>query len=242
MMTQKSHRAFLALPFILLGTLSLLAFGAFFPEVISSLFGAPITGSAFVDEKLKYQLVTMAIGLLVLAITYAAAPASARRFYRPGRLDAPAEPVKWLDIKPTDNWVTVGRNFAIIVSLATGAFIYFNVARGQSLEPGNAGLLPFILLMAAMNAFTEEAITRLSVVAALDGLLPRRWIYLVSALLFGLPHYFGIPGGLLGAVMAGFLGWLLAKSIAETEGMFWAWFIHFLQDVIIFVGLFLVAL
>jgi len=22
--------------------------------------------------------------------------------------------------------------------------------------------------------------------------------------------------------MAGFLGWLLAKSIAETEGMFWA--------------------
>jgi len=39
-----------------------------------------------------------------------------------------------------------------------------------------------------------------------------------------------------------FLGWLLAKSIAETEGMFWAWFIHFLQDLIIFGGLFLVTL
>lgn len=241
-MNRKSYRAFLALPFILLGTLSLLAFGALFPGVIPSLFPAPVTGSAFVDEKLKYQMITLAVGLLVLAITYAAAPANARRFYRPGRLDAPAEPVKWLDIKPTDNWAVVGRNFAIIVSLATGAFVYFNVARGQSIEPANAGLLPFILLLAAMNAFTEEAITRLSVVTALDGILPRRWIYLASALMFGLPHAFGIPGGLLGAVMAGFLGWLLAKSIAETEGMFWAWFIHFLQDVIIFAGLFLAAL
>jgi hypothetical protein len=35
---------------------------------------------------------------------------------------------------------------------------------------------------------------------------------------------------------------MLAKSIAETGGTFWAWFIHFLQDVIIFPGLFLVAL
>jgi len=38
------------------------------------------------------------------------------------------------------------------------------------------------------------------------------------------------------------LGWLLDKSIAETEGMFWVWFIHFSRDVIIFTGLFLVAL
>ena len=42
--------------------------------------------------------------------------------------------------------------------------------------------------------------------------------------------------------MAGFLGWLLAKSVAETQGVFWAWFIHFQQDVLIFAGLFLVAL
>jgi uncharacterized protein len=38
--------------------------------------------------------------------------------------------------------------------------------------------------------------------------------------------------------LAGFLGWLLAKSIVETRGIFWAWFIHFLQDVIIFTGFF----
>jgi len=34
--------------------------------------------------------------------------------------------------------------------------------------------------------------------------------------------------------MAGFLGWLLARSVVDTRGVFWAWFLHFLQDVVIF--------
>jgi len=29
----------------------------------------------------------------------------------------------------------------------------------------------------------------------------------------------------------------LAKSILETKGIFWAWLIHFLQDIIIFTAL-----
>jgi hypothetical protein len=109
-------------------------------------------------------------------------------------------------------------------------------------EAENLRHLPFIFILAAMNAFAGEAITRLSVVTALDGTISRRNIYVISVVLFGFPHFFGVPGGMLGSLMAGFLGWLLAKSIAETEGMFWAWFIHFLQDVIIFAGLFLAFL
>jgi membrane protease YdiL (CAAX protease family) len=237
-----SKRAWLALPVIMAGTLSLLYFGALAPEAIPAAIPTPFVDNAFVDGKLKYQIVTLGVALLVLAITYALAPRNARRFYKLGQLNAPAEPVKWLGIKATDTWQTVGRNFALIVSLATGAFIYFNVVQGQSLEPGNVRYLPFILILAALNAFTEEAITRVSVVTALDGLAPRPVIFVISALIFGIPHYFGVPGGMLGALMAGFLGWLLAKSVAEIEGGFWAWFIHFLQDVIIFAGLFLVAL
>ena len=71
------------------------------------------------------------------------------------------------------------------------------------------------LVLSAMNAFTEEAITRLSVITALDGILSRPVIYIISTLIFGIPHYFGVPGGILGSLMAGFLGWLLAKSIAD---------------------------
>jgi hypothetical protein len=35
---------------------------------------------------------------------------------------------------------------------------------------------------------------------------------------------------------------MLAKPIAETEGMFWAWFIHFTQDLIIIEGLLMLDL
>ena len=235
-----SKRPRLAMLFVLAGILALLYFGAIAPEVLSTWLPFTLSTNQFVDAKLKYQIATFVLALVVLSFVYALYPDNARRFYKMGNLSAPAEPVKWLGIKPTDNWKTVGRSFAVIVSLATGAFVYFNVARGQSLDAGNIRYLPLILIFAAMNAFTEEAITRLSVVTALDGFIRRPSIYLISAIIFGVPHFFGVPGGILGSLMAGFLGWLLAKSIAETEGMFWAWFIHFLQDVIIFGGLFLV--
>ncbi|HSV85709.1 MAG TPA: CPBP family intramembrane glutamic endopeptidase [Levilinea sp.] len=241
-MNTTSKRPLWALPVIILGTSSLLYFGALAPDVLSTWLPFTLEVNPFVDGKLKYQIATFAIALVILAIVYALSPNNARRFYKLGNLGAPAEPVKWLGITSPDTWKTVGRNFAIIVSLATGIYIYFNVAQGQSLQPGNFRYLPFILLLAMMNAFTEEAITRLSVVTALDGVFPRPVIYLISAFIFGIPHFFGIPGGILGSLMAGFLGWLLAKSIAETEGMAWAWFIHFLLDVIIFGGLFLATL
>lgn len=241
-MKSTSRLGWLALLAIIPGTLALLVLGALRPEAVTTLWSAPLVSNTFVDGMLKYQIVALGIALAVLVVTAALAPHNARRFYRLGNLAAPAQPVRWLGIKPTDTWKSVGLSFALIVSLATGAYIYFNVVRGQSLDAGLARYLPFILLLAAMNAFTEEAITRLSVVTALDGLIKRSNIYLVSALIFGSVHFFGVPGGVLGMIMAGFLGWLLARSVAETEGMAWAWFIHFLQDVIIFGGLFIVAM
>ena len=68
-------------------------------------------------------------------------------------------------------------------------------------------------------------------------LLSDRAIAMLSGALFGSIHFFGIPGGVTGVIVAVFLGWLLCKSILETKGIFWAWFIHFLQDVIIFSAL-----
>jgi len=240
MKTSKSQ--YLVLPFIVIGTLSLLFFGALAPDAISKLFTIPIVENAFIDSKLKYQLFTLTIAFFILLITNLFAKKQARIFYKAGTLNASAARVGWLGIKDTDTWNIIGRNFAIIVSIVTGIFIYLNVARGQTLESEHVRFLPFILLFSITNAFTEEAITRLSLVTALHGLVPNGVIYIVSALLFGIPHYFGVPGGVVGAMMAAFLGWLLSKSIVETRGMFWAWLIHFLQDVIIFTGLFLVAL
>jgi hypothetical protein len=54
------------------------------------------------------------------------------------------------------------------------------------------------------------------------------------AVYFGIMHFYGVPYGVVGVLLAGFLGWILAKSMQETRGLFWAWFIHFWQDVWIF--------
>jgi hypothetical protein len=42
-----------------------------------------------------------------------------------------------------------------------------------------------------------------------------------------------VPYGFIGVALAWFLGWILARSMLETRGIAWAWFIHALQDVLI---------
>jgi hypothetical protein len=101
--------------------------------------------------------------------------------------------------------------------------------------------LLFSIVFSLSNSFVEESITRLGVVVVLKGKLKERTIPLISALIFGIVHYWGNPGGIAGVIVAGFLGWFLAKSILETKGIFWAWLIHFVQDVIIFSARFLVT-
>jgi len=191
-----------------------------------------------VDLDIKYQAISFGLALVNLLVVYILFPDTFKRFARFGRSSNAPVPVPALGIKATDTWLKVGINFAIVITVVTAIFIYLNVLNGRF--PANAVLsfAPFILLFAASNAFVEEAITRFSVVVGFEGVLPRSTVALISALVFGIPHYFGTPGGVVGALMAGFIGWLLAKSIQETEGAWWSWFIHFLQDVVIFTAFF----
>ncbi len=197
---------------------------------------------ARVDLDIKYQALALSVALVNLLITYILFPANFKRFARVGNSQVHPVPVKALGISAKDTWRNVGINFAIVITLVTSIFLYLNVLQGDLSAVGSAviGFAPFILIFAALNAFTEEAITRFTVVVGFEGVVPRPTVALMSALLFGLPHYFGTPGGVVGALMAGFIGWLLAKSIQETEGVWWAWFIHFLQDVVIFIAFFAV--
>jgi len=55
-----------------------------------------------------------------------------------------------------------------------------------------------------------------------------------SAYFFGIAHYFGTPGGVLGGLLSIFMGWILGKGMVETRGLFWTWWIHFLSDIAIF--------
>ena len=95
-------------------------------------------------------------------------------------------------------------------------------------------LLPAVFLLAVMNSFSEEMNYRASQLAVLQGALSNRHALLLTAAYFGIGHYYGVPYGIIGVLMAGILGWLPGKSMVETKGFLWAWFIHFLQDVMIF--------
>lgn len=71
---------------------------------------------------------------------------------------------------------------------------------------------------------------RAALLAPLDGQVPRAQGLLLTAFFFGIAHWDGMPYGVTGVLMSGILGWLPGKSMLETRGFFWAWFIHFTQQ------------
>ena len=89
------------------------------------------------------------------------------------------------------------------------------------------------------NSLTEELIFRFGIVGSLFNHYPKLTVLIISAILFGLPHYFGWPSGFVGILMSGVLGYILCKATIETKGLSIAWSIHFVQDIIIFTALFM---
>ncbi|MFN3299563.1 MAG: type II CAAX prenyl endopeptidase Rce1 family protein [Sediminibacterium sp.] len=65
---------------------------------------------------------------------------------------------------------------------------------------------------------------------------------MTSAILFGLPRYFGNPKGIIGVIMSGVLGYILCKATIETRGISIAWTIHFVQDIIIFTAIMMMSI
>lgn len=153
-------------------------------------------------------------------------------FLRAGHFAASARPIPILGVKARESWKQVGVTFAALTFLATGAFLYFS--RSFAVGPEALAIAVLIALpLSLSNAFVEEIITRWVIAEGMTG-APARYAPAVSALIFGSVHYFGIPGGPVGMLMAGFLGWLLTRSIQDTGGIGWAIAIHFVLDVLIF--------
>jgi uncharacterized protein len=160
-------------------------------------------------------------------------------YLRINRRAGSVQPVRWLGIKATDNWARQGWQLLAVITTVTAIVIFIQIpVTIQALQALPSFALP-ILLLSLSNSLAEELIYRHSIVTALDATPWRRFAALFSGILFGGAHYFGAPGGFPGVLMAGLLGWLLAKSMQETRGFFWAWLIHFIQDVVIISAMFL---
>ena len=103
-------------------------------------------------------------------------------------------------------------------------------------------LAPFVLFFALMNAFGEEMAFRAGPLSQLWLVIGEKQAVWLTAVWFGLGHYYGgIPSGAIGAVMSGLLGLLLGKVMLETKGITLPILMHLLIDAAIYAFLAMTA-
>ncbi len=202
-------------------------------RVQDTAFWESLTGTSWAWESFAYQLLRLTQALLVMLVLVLMGLNRRDYFLVKGRLDAPAEPVRLLGMKAPQPWTQLGRNFAIIISLVTLTVLFLGFGPTFSSLGRLLPLFPVVLVIATMNAFSEEFPYRAALLSQLGSVGKSQAIW-ITAVVFGLAHFYGTPTGIAGVILAGFMGWFLGKSMVETKGFLWAWFIHFLQDVIIF--------
>lgn len=195
--------------------------------------GKQLLENSYLSFQLRYQMILFASVVLSLGILFLLSRNQFISFFRIGNLSEPAKMVRWLGIKNGEKWSGLGIHMVIVISLVTATFLFF-----QFKKMPVSWNLPFvnihwIFLFSFLNAFSEEMIFRFGIVVSLNSMVPTSTIILISAISFGLVHYGGTPGGFIGIGLAGIMGFILCKSIIETQGVFWAVLIHFVQDVLI---------
>ena len=183
------------------------------------------------------QSLRLMVTLVIIVALFALKKTRDAFFLVKGDTNAPLEPVRWLGIKEGETWNKAGRIFAIAISLGTLTFLVLAGRPPLDIVIRALPFVPAVLLAAMLNAFNEELTYKASFLSVLEDVVGRPQALLLMAIYFGIGHFYGIPYGVIGVLMAGFLGWLLGKSMLETRGFWWAWFIHFLQDMIIFIFL-----
>jgi len=142
----------------------------------------------------------------------------------------PAAPAQPLGV----SWMWLGPAFMLVFGLVLAGYLYLTVHPNFSVSERILRTLPWSIAVATLNAASEEFQFRSVLLAHLRGVFRPAEMALLTAVFFGLGHYYGQPSGPLGVLMAGFAGWIWARSMIETRGGVWAFLIHFVQDIVIF--------
>ncbi|MFN8373806.1 MAG: CPBP family intramembrane glutamic endopeptidase [Anaerolineae bacterium] len=156
-------------------------------------------------------------------------------FFEKGNLTATAERVPWLGMARPTTWKRFGPLLALCIGGGTLVFLLLGGAPSLDRFGAVVVLLPLILLFAAVNALNEEMLYRAAPLATLHEVVGKSQAMLLVGAYFGFAHYYGVPYGVVGVLMSGVLGWLMGKSILESKGFFWAWAVHLVLDVLIFI-------
>lgn len=208
----------------------------------NSLFTFNLLSTNYLNKTFVYQATTLGLSLVIVLITALQTRFQSLKLLSIKNIDGEVIPEPWIGItkKNKDSWKTLGRNFTIIISVVTAVAIYFQVYRNGVIQTLTVPIFLLIVLFALVNSFVEEVTFRHTFTSIVEYHNLSPFISkTLSMIIFGGVHYLGTPGKIPGVILAGFLAWFLAKSIHETKGFFWAWLIHFMQDVIIMTALYL---
>jgi hypothetical protein len=193
-----------------------------------------LSNPSFSVYMLAEQSLRLLVTFTIITVLFIMKKHARSFFLVKGNTGAAVEPVKWLGIPEGEMWNKLGPLFALMISAGTLTFLILAGRPPLDLAVQALPFLPAILIAAALNAFNEEMTYKASFLSVLEDVVGKHQSLWLMAAYFGIGHYYGVPYGLIGVIMAGFLGWFLGKSMLETRGLWWAWFIHFWQDVLIF--------
>ena len=189
-------------------------------------------GTAFDERMQAEQTAKLVLTLLMIGVLLLLGYRRREFFLARGDLRAPIRPVRVLGFPHPDPWSRFGGQWGVYVAAGLAVVLLLSSRPTGAQLASVLPMVPSILFYAALNAFHEEMTYRAPMLATLEPVLGSTQGVWMAAVLFGTAHYYGM--GLVGAVLSVFMGWLLGKAMVETRGLFWAWWIHFLSDVVIF--------
>jgi hypothetical protein len=174
-------------------------------------------------------------GAILVSLTLIGSGVTRRDLYLcKGNPAAPAQPIAFLGLRKPLPWTWLGPALIAVFAIALAPYLYLTVHPNFRTTGRILRTLPWSLAVATLNAASEEFQFRCVPLAHLRGVFRPAENALLTAVFFGVGHYYGQPSGALGVVMAGFAGWIWARSMIDTRGGVWAFLIHVAQDVVIF--------
>ena len=209
----------------------------------SSAWMAWQNGQSFTAVTLTAQLVEAGVALLLIGLLFLLRKRRQRFFLVIGDMNAKVEPIKWSGQKsPSPLW-SFGLVFTLVVIV--GQFFMFILPLSPASDTLRQlmPLIPVILLLAASNGVTEEIIYRAAPISPVYEVVGKANAIWMAAILFGLSHYIGgSPAAIPGFLITAILGWFFGKCMLDSQGFFWPWLFHSLQDILPFTLMALVTI
>jgi membrane protease YdiL (CAAX protease family) len=127
-------------------------------------------------------------------------------------------------------WNVLGPALAVVSTVCASIFVGSTGSRVS----GSWSMMPWAVLFAAINAFGEEAVNRSLFIGAVRTGFGTGHAVVVSAAIFGITHWNGLPGGAIGVLMTLALALVAGRAMVDTQGSGWPWFMHALPDWVLF--------